>query len=136
MDLALPSRTRCKHSASVELRAGAFPCSPDETAQYYVSWRYVSWLRKALERDRPAGSSGRVLVTRKPGYALAVSPEQVDAGRFKRLLLVNRGITFAHHRGQRGGTGLSVSEDGAANGVAWAVRGYGSVCHYPGRGES
>ena len=46
---------------------------------------YVSRLRKALEPDRARGASGRILVTRPPGYLMAVEPEQLDLGRFERL---------------------------------------------------
>lgn len=46
---------------------------------------YVSNLRKALEPGREAGSTGTVLVTVEPGYALMVEPEQLDAERFRRL---------------------------------------------------
>lgn len=44
---------------------------------------YVSNLRKLLEPDRPSGTPGRVLVTRRPGYMLAVPPEHLDAARFE-----------------------------------------------------
>jgi DNA-binding SARP family transcriptional activator len=40
----------------------------------------VSQLRKAL------GSGGRLLETRAPGYLLRVEPEQLDLGRFERLV--------------------------------------------------
>jgi DNA-binding SARP family transcriptional activator/tetratricopeptide (TPR) repeat protein len=46
---------------------------------------YVSRLRKALEPDRPRGDSARILVTRTPGYLIAVEAEQLDLGRFERL---------------------------------------------------
>jgi DNA-binding SARP family transcriptional activator len=45
---------------------------------------FVSQLRKVL----PAGT----LVTRSPGYALVLEPEQVDAGRFEDLLQHARGL--------------------------------------------
>jgi DNA-binding SARP family transcriptional activator len=48
---------------------------------------YISHLRRALEPDRPAREPGRVLITRAPGYVLAVDPaDQVDAIRFERLV--------------------------------------------------
>jgi len=44
---------------------------------------YVSNLRKLLEPGRPPGSPGECLVTRRPGYMLAVPPERVDASCFE-----------------------------------------------------
>ncbi len=46
---------------------------------------YVSRLRKVLEPDRATGEDARILVTRSPGYALVVAPDQIDAVRFERL---------------------------------------------------
>src|SRR5215216_4016795 len=46
---------------------------------------YVSRLRKALEPDRARGDTGRTLVTRPPGYLLAVADDQLDLRRFERL---------------------------------------------------
>ncbi|MER7277640.1 BTAD domain-containing putative transcriptional regulator [Dactylosporangium sp. NPDC000244] len=43
---------------------------------------YVSRLRRALEPDRAARGPATVLVSRAPGYLLAVPPEAVDAVRF------------------------------------------------------
>jgi DNA-binding SARP family transcriptional activator len=45
---------------------------------------YVSKLRQVLEPDRAARSAPQVLVTRTPGYALALDPQQLDANRFAR----------------------------------------------------
>jgi predicted ATPase/DNA-binding SARP family transcriptional activator len=47
---------------------------------------YVKNLRRVIEPGRPAGEAGRVLVTCRPGYALHVEPEDVDATRFERLV--------------------------------------------------
>jgi DNA-binding SARP family transcriptional activator len=47
---------------------------------------YIANLRRALEPDRPPGAAPEVLVTRRPGYLLAVGPEESDAGRFARLV--------------------------------------------------
>ncbi len=47
---------------------------------------YVHKLRKALEPERRRGESGELLITRAPGYMLRVEPDQLDAGRFERLL--------------------------------------------------
>jgi DNA-binding SARP family transcriptional activator len=46
---------------------------------------YVSRLRKALEPDRARGDSGRILVTRPPGYLIAVKDEQLDLRCFEGL---------------------------------------------------
>jgi DNA-binding SARP family transcriptional activator len=46
---------------------------------------YVSRLRKALEPDRAQGEERRILVTRSPGYLIAIEPEQLDLGQFERL---------------------------------------------------
>jgi DNA-binding SARP family transcriptional activator len=46
---------------------------------------YVSRLRKALEPDRDRGASGRIIVTRPPGYLVAVEAGQLDLGRFEQL---------------------------------------------------
>ncbi|MEU2167420.1 BTAD domain-containing putative transcriptional regulator [Micromonospora chersina] len=43
---------------------------------------FVADLRRALEPDRPPRQPARLLVTAPPGYALAATPEAVDAGRF------------------------------------------------------
>jgi len=45
----------------------------------------VAHLRAALEPDRARRESGQVLVTREPGYLLAIEPEGIDAVRFERL---------------------------------------------------
>jgi DNA-binding SARP family transcriptional activator len=45
----------------------------------------VSQLRKVLEPDRASGESGRLLVTRSPGYLLQVEAKQLDFERFQRL---------------------------------------------------
>jgi predicted ATPase/DNA-binding SARP family transcriptional activator len=60
-----------------ELWGGDLPGNPANALQVVVSR-----VRKALED--PAGP-GRI-VTRKPGYALQVRPEELDAGRFGRLV--------------------------------------------------
>ena len=54
-------------------------------------WTCVSRLRDAL--DAPTGgAAGEVLVTRPPGYLLAVDAEQIDAGRAERMLAEAAGI--------------------------------------------
>ena len=46
---------------------------------------YVSRLRDALEPERIRRAASSYLVTREPGYVLAVDPERIDAVRFERL---------------------------------------------------
>jgi DNA-binding SARP family transcriptional activator len=50
----------------------------------------VSQLRKLLEPERASGEAGRVLVTRPPGYALEIDPEQLDLVRFRALAAEGR----------------------------------------------
>jgi DNA-binding SARP family transcriptional activator len=47
---------------------------------------YISRLRRSLEPDRAPREPSRLLVTRSPGYLLAVTPDQVDASRFEQLV--------------------------------------------------
>src|SRR5829696_2633691 len=47
-------------------------------------------LRTALEPDRPRGSTGRYVVRRGAGYALAVDREDLDALRFGELTALGR----------------------------------------------
>ena len=61
-----------------------WPESPPATATATLN-TYISHLRTALEPGRERGSSPRLLLTREPGYLLAVDPERVDAVRFERL---------------------------------------------------
>jgi len=46
---------------------------------------YVAHLRGAVEPDRARRTVGQVLVTRQPGYMLAIEPDRIDAVRFERL---------------------------------------------------
>ncbi|MGY1883910.1 winged helix-turn-helix domain-containing protein [Blastococcus sp. SYSU DS0753] len=52
----------------------------------------ISRLRRELEPDAAPGG-WTLLVTREPGYRLAVDPEQVDAVRFVRLLRTARALS-------------------------------------------
>jgi hypothetical protein len=52
---------------------------PPETAANTLQ-TYVSHLRAAIEPDRAGGGAGRLLVTRGPGYLLAVGPDGIDGG--------------------------------------------------------
>ena len=63
--------------------------SPPRTARDALQ-NYVSLLRKALGAD--------VLVTRDAGYVLAITPEQVDLGRFERLSAEGRTATDVAER--------------------------------------
>ncbi len=51
---------------------------------------YISNLRRALEPDRPARSPSKVLVSRSPGYVLAVPPESIDAVVFETMVAESR----------------------------------------------
>lgn len=55
-------------------------------------WVHVSNLRTALDPDRSRGSEGSVLVTRSPGYVLAVDDGSVDAAEFERFVVEGRGL--------------------------------------------
>jgi DNA-binding SARP family transcriptional activator len=57
---------------------------PDSAANTLQT--YVSHLRRSLEPDRTPRQRSRLLVTREPGYLLAVDSDQVDAIRFQRLV--------------------------------------------------
>ena len=102
--------------AALLLRAGE-PVSSDELIE--ALWTespppnaltalqgYVLQLRRLLEPD--AGKAGyRVLVTRPPGYALAIEPEQLDVRRFEQLFregseLLAAGSVAEARRGARG----------------------------------
>ena len=47
---------------------------------------YVSHLRRNLEPDRGPRQRSRMVITREPGYLLAVDRDQIDAVRFERLV--------------------------------------------------
>src|SRR5215218_8908493 len=49
-------------------------------------WVYVSGLRGALEPGRTKRSEGTILLTRAPGYVLAIDRDDTDLGRFERTL--------------------------------------------------
>jgi len=54
---------------------------------------YVSRLRRALETERGAGTSPRVLVSEAPGYVLRIPAEQIDVHRFRLLVADARAAT-------------------------------------------
>ncbi|GAA2596399.1 BTAD domain-containing putative transcriptional regulator [Actinomadura fulvescens] len=60
-----------------ELWAGEPPAGAIRTLQ-----AYIAHLRKVLEPDRAPRTPPRTLLTREPGYLLAVAPGQVDLERF------------------------------------------------------
>ncbi|MCT9932951.1 AAA family ATPase [Planotetraspora sp. A-T 1434] len=60
-----------------ELWSGEAPSSATGTLQ-----AYISQLRRALEPGRTPRTPPKVLLTREPGYVLAVAPGQVDLVRF------------------------------------------------------
>jgi DNA-binding SARP family transcriptional activator len=57
---------------------------PDSAANTLQT--YVSHLRRSLEPARAPRQPSRLLVTREPGYLLAVDPDRIDAARFERLV--------------------------------------------------
>ncbi|MEV5571328.1 BTAD domain-containing putative transcriptional regulator [Spirillospora sp. NPDC052269] len=60
-----------------ELWAGEPPAGATRTLQ-----AYIAPLRKTLEPDRPPRTPPKVLLTREPGYLLAVPPGRIDLWRF------------------------------------------------------
>jgi DNA-binding SARP family transcriptional activator len=51
---------------------------------------HVSQLRKVLEPDRKPGESGRILVTRQPGYLIQLESGQLDLSHFEHLAAEGR----------------------------------------------
>src|SRR5919204_3835884 len=74
--------------SSVRLIDDLWGFDPPDTALNTLQV-HVSQLRKALGRGDARSARG-ILVTRAPGYLLAVEPEQVDLERFERLLAEGR----------------------------------------------
>ena len=56
---------------------------------------YISQLRRTLEPDRSPRAAPTVLLTREPGYLLAVRPDQVDAVRFETQVEAGRAALAA-----------------------------------------
>ena len=56
---------------------------------------HVVRLRTALERERPPGSSGRYVVRRHAGYALALERDQLDATDFADRVAKGRALLAA-----------------------------------------
>jgi DNA-binding SARP family transcriptional activator len=74
----------------VGLWAGEAPSSATGTLQ-----AYISQLRRTLEPDRSPRAAPTVLLTREPGYLLAVRPDQVDAVRFETQVEAGRAALAA-----------------------------------------
>jgi YVTN family beta-propeller protein len=84
--LLLHARSPVARDALIDALWGERPPATAATALH----GYVSQLRKALEPARASGEAPSVLVTREPGYALMVAPEQIDAERFRQLVAAGR----------------------------------------------
>jgi DNA-binding SARP family transcriptional activator len=91
----LPSAKACLVLASLVVRANEvvstdrlfevlWGAQPPETATNTLQ-TYVAHLRSVLEPQRARREPGRLLVTRPPGYVLAIEPDGIDAVRFERL---------------------------------------------------
>jgi DNA-binding SARP family transcriptional activator len=68
---------------------------------------YISHLRNALEPSRTRRTEGDVLLTRPPGYVLAVDDAMVDALRFERLVAKGRRALAS---GDPAGAGAALDE--------------------------
>jgi len=55
-------------------------------------WVNVSGLRSALEPDREKRTEGSILLTRSPGYVIAVDSDNVDTARFEQLAIEGRAL--------------------------------------------
>ncbi|GAB1816967.1 BTAD domain-containing putative transcriptional regulator [Herbidospora sp. RD11066] len=78
-----------------ELWADEAPSSATGTLQ-----AYISHLRRALEPGRAPRTPPKILLTKEPGYLLAVPPGQVDLARFTRLAEDGRRMLVrGDHRG-------------------------------------
>jgi predicted ATPase/DNA-binding SARP family transcriptional activator len=62
-----------------------WPDEPPATANHSLQV-YVSQLRKVLEPEHRAGAPYSVLISRPPGYLVSITPEDLDLGRFQRLI--------------------------------------------------
>lgn len=89
----LPSAKACLLLASLVVRANEvvstdrlfevlWGAQPPDTAANTLQ-TYVAHLRAVLEPERARREAGRLLVTRPPGYVLAIEPDQIDAVRFR-----------------------------------------------------
>ncbi|MDP9440972.1 MAG: AfsR/SARP family transcriptional regulator, partial [Actinomycetota bacterium] len=62
---------------------------PPDTASNTLQ-TYVNHLRNALEPGRARRQPSRFVLMKAPGYVLAAAPEDIDAGRFERLVSEGR----------------------------------------------
>lgn len=62
-----------------------WPDEPPATANHSLQV-YVSQLRKVLEPEHRAGAPYSVLISRSPGYLVSIRTEDLDLGRFQRLI--------------------------------------------------
>ena len=92
--LLLQAGTPVSRDSLVDAVWGEHPPTTAATALH----GYVSQLRKVLEPEREAGSAPSVLVTRGSGYALDVTPDQIDAERFRSLAEEGRRAADADER--------------------------------------
>lgn len=83
--LELSARSRARTRSGSWLLLYGTRLAGGETAVNTLQ-TYVSHLRRALEPGRGRRQPSRLLVTREPGYLLAMDPEQVDAAQFERLV--------------------------------------------------
>jgi DNA-binding SARP family transcriptional activator len=60
------------------------------TDKHSSLWVYVSGLRGVLEPGRAKRSEGTILLTRAPGYVLAVDRDDTDVGRFEQSVVEAR----------------------------------------------
>ena len=77
--------TPTRWSPSIGFSSSCGAAEPPDTAANTLQ-TYVSHLRRSLEPDRTPREPSRLLITREPGYLLAVEPDQIDAVRFERLV--------------------------------------------------
>jgi predicted ATPase/DNA-binding SARP family transcriptional activator len=62
-----------------------WPHKPPDTADHSLQV-YVSQLRKVLEPEHRAGAPYSLLISRPPGYLVSIKTEDLDLGRFQRLI--------------------------------------------------
>jgi predicted ATPase/DNA-binding SARP family transcriptional activator len=62
-----------------------WPDEPPDTANHSLQV-YVSQLRKVLEPEHQAGAPYSLLISRPPGYLARITTENLDLGRFQRLI--------------------------------------------------
>jgi DNA-binding SARP family transcriptional activator len=73
--------------------------SPPETAASALRM-HVTGLRRVLEPDRPRSAPSVRLPLAQPGYRLNMEPDELDAQRFERLLVLAKEAVRAGRRGE------------------------------------